>query len=108
MVSAHVYTIVRQAILDKNSISADYDDHHREMSPHVIGTKQGRRQALFYQFGGTSRSAPISPIGSPDNWRCMEISGLRNVRVIEGVFHTAPIHTRRQVCVDRIDVEVAY
>jgi hypothetical protein len=50
------YSIVRQAIIDKRQIVAIYDGHHREMSPHVIGTKDGRAQVLFFQFAGGSNS----------------------------------------------------
>lgn len=105
---ANVYDIVRQAILHKDSISADYDGYPREMSPHVIGLKRGREQALCYQFGGTSSSGPIEPVGSSANWRCVVIEKLENVRVIKGVWHTSPDHTQAQVCVDDIDAEVAF
>ena len=108
MVSGSTYATVMQAIIDKDSIAADYDGHHREMSPHVIGIKRGSQQALFYQYAGTSKSGPLSPIGSPDNWRCVMIGRLQNVRVIKGVFHTAPKHTQRQTCVYAIDMEIAY
>ncbi|MGS1319406.1 hypothetical protein [Stenotrophomonas geniculata] len=45
------YAIVRQAILDKHQITAVYDGYYREMCPHAIGEKNGKEQALFYQFG---------------------------------------------------------
>jgi hypothetical protein len=57
-----------------------YDGLVREMCPHVIGlNKRGQPQALFYQFGGQSRSRPIMPDGSKDNWRCVEIAKLSRV-----------------------------
>ena len=102
------YTLVKGAILNKDSIAADYDGHPRKMSPHVIGTKRGRAQALCYQYDGTSSSGVISPVGSPDNWRCVVIDRLQNVSIIKGVWHTAPSHTRQQTCVDVIEAEVAY
>ena len=101
------YQIVRQAIIDKNSISATYDGYPRELTPHVIGTKRGVRHALFYQFGGQSSSG-LGPVGSPSNWRCIDVDKLTDVRVIVGVFHTAPNHTRPQTCVDVIDAVVRY
>ena len=105
---AGTYDVVRQAILDRDSISADYDGYPREMSPHVIGiNKQGREQALFYQYAGGSKSG-LGPPGSRRNWRCIEIVKLENVRVIKRVWETAPNHTRPQTCVNAIDVEVAY
>ncbi len=105
---AGAYEIVRQAILDRDSIAADYDGYPREMSPHVIGiNKQGRQQALFYQYAGGSKSGLGQP-GSRRNWRCIEIVKLGGVRVIKGVWETAPNHTRPQTCVNAVDLEVAY
>ena len=101
------YTLIRDAIVAKNSISGDYDGHYREMSPHVIGTKKGRAQALCYQFGGTSSSG-LGPAGSRKNWRCVVIDKLSNVRTIKGVWHTAPDHSQDQTCVDVIEAEVEY
>jgi len=102
-----VYSLIRQAIVDKAQVFATYNGHHREMCPHVIGTKGRRRQALFYQFGGTSSSG-LEPDGDARNWRCIFIDQLEDVTIRKGSWHTAPSHTRPQTCVDNIDVEVAH
>ena len=99
-----IYATVRQAILDKHQITATYNDHVREMCPHVIGMKNGRPQALFFQFGGTS-SSDLPPDGE---WRCIPIEGLENVVSRAGAWHTAANHSQPQTCVDVIDVEVTY
>ncbi len=101
------YALVKKAIQTKSQIVATYNGHRRKMCPHVIGRKGSRRQALFYQFGGTSSSG-LEPDGSPDNWRCIPIRGLRNVEIREGEWHTAPNHSQPQTCVDFKDVEVQY
>lgn len=102
------YSLVRQAIIDKNQVVATYDGHRREMCPHVIGTaKAGHKQTLFYQFAGSSESG-LGPDGSGENWRCIPIDGLSAVTVRPGDWHTAPNHSRPQKCVDKIDVEVNY
>lgn len=102
------YDLIQQAIEQKLIVVARYNDHVREMCPHVLGlSKSGRPQALFYQFGGTS-STGISPDGSPDNWRCIPLDGLQNVMLKEGSWHTAPNHSRPQSCVKTIHVEVVF
>jgi hypothetical protein len=79
------------------------------MCPHVLGlNKQGIQQALCYQFAGESKSRPIMPDGSPDNWRCIEIAKFLDVEIFDGPWHTAPNHSRPQTCVFRIDVEVQF
>lgn len=99
------YDIIRNAIINKLQVVATYDGHVREMCPHVIGTKGGREQALFYQFGGTSSSGAIIP-NSSKNWRCIPIEGLSDVSTRPGPWHTGANHSRTQTCVDNIDVEI--
>lgn len=99
-----VYSIVRQAIIDKQQVVATYRGHRRKMCPHVIGTKGGKRQALFFQFAGSSSSG--LPAGG--EWRCIPIDGLSGVSTRDGEWHTGPGDINEQSCVDAADVEVAY
>src|SRR5438093_12221689 len=99
------YALVRQAVLSKDQVIATYQGHRREMCPHVLGTKSGISQALFYQFGGESKSG-LGPSGSPGNWRCIPIDQLQDVKVKKGPWHTATDYSRQQTCVDQIDVAV--
>ena len=101
------YDLIREAILEHYQVLAMYGGHYREMCPHTLGTKRGRRHALLYQFGGTSSSG-LGPPGSRNNWRCLDVNDLSEVRTQTGGWHTAPNHSRPQSCVDHIDVEVDY
>jgi hypothetical protein len=98
------YSIIRDAIVNKKQILATYQGFPREMCPHVIGTKGDVKQALFYQFGGESSSG-LKPAGHPGNWRCMPIAELSNVSSRAGAWHTGSNHSRKQTCVDVVDVE---
>ena len=99
--SSRIYQMIRQAILEKDIVVATYHGHIREMCPHVIGTKNGRLQALMYQFAGTSSNG-LEPDGSPANWRCIIVEELLNVstRKSGGRWHTASNYSRPQTCVD--------
>ncbi len=100
------YDLIRQAIVTKQQIHATYDVYHREMCPHVLGTKNGADQCLFYQFGGQSKSGlSANPI---QNWRCIPIARLTNVKLVSGAWQSASNHSRAQTCVDIIDVEVDF
>lgn|SRR5574337_90820 len=101
------YAIVRQAIITKQQVLATYDGFRREMCPHVIGYKNGKAHALFYQFAEGSKKG-LSVPGSPANWRCIRIDELSNVTTRQGPWHTADSHTQKQTCVDEVDAEVAY
>jgi hypothetical protein len=96
-----VYALIRAATLARQQVVATYKGHRRELCPHVLGTKEGRRQALFFQFGGGS-SSTLSPAG---DWRCIPIDGLEEIVVRDGPWHTGSGHQCLETCVDEIDVE---
>ncbi|CQD74040.1 Uncharacterised protein [Yersinia intermedia] len=99
------YDLIAQAIEGKFQITATYQGHYREMCPHALGTKKGKQQALFYQFGGSSSKGLVTP-ESPFNWRCIPIEGLIDIQLQAGVWHTAQNHSQAQTCIDEIDIEV--
>jgi hypothetical protein len=101
-----IYQVLREAILKKQQVIATYNGYQREMCPHALGNKKGKEHCLFYQFGGQSSSGSIIP-GSEKNWRCIAVSGLKEVSVREGQWHTAYNHSKKQTCIDDVDVEVS-
>lgn len=106
--SSGIFATIRDAIQKKQTVTAEYNGYRRVMCPHVVGwNRNGREQALFYQFAGDSSSG-LGPPGAADNWRCIPLAGLRGVVVSDGPWHTAPNHTRPQTCVATIDTEVNY
>ena len=99
------YDVIHDAIVNTKVIRAIYRAHERVMCPHLLGTKNGRAQALFYQFAGRSSSG-LKPDGSSNNWRCMFLDELSNVRSEDGTWHTAPNQSRPSTCVETVDVAV--
>lgn len=100
------YDLVKQAILEKKCVTCMYNGFLRKMTPHVIGTKKGTEQALFYQYGGESSSGLSSDPAK--NWRCIPIGKIEDLSINGDAFQTAHNHSRTQTCVDDIDVEVDY
>ena len=43
--------------------------------------------------------------GSPANWRCMKLEKFSRIELLEGVWHTAPNHSRPQSCITDVDVD---
>jgi len=99
-----LYAMLRRAVADKLQVAARYQGYDREFCPHAIGwAKDGTARVLGYQFGGKSPGG-LAEDGSPDNWRCFDINGLRLVQVRTGEWHTAPTHQAiRGRCLHRID-----
>jgi len=96
-----VYELIREATLARQQVVATYRGHRRELCPHVLGKKDGRPQALFFQFGGGSSSS-LPPDG---DWRCIPVAGLEDVVVRDGPWHTGSGHRYPETCVDTIDAE---
>lgn len=100
------YNLIKQAILNKQCITCTYNRHVRKMTPHVIGLKNGVRQALFYQYGGTSSSGLSND--ATQNWRCIPVDKITNISINNDSFQTAANHSKTQTCVDEVDVEIDY
>jgi hypothetical protein len=98
------YDLIRDAIMRRAQVRAEYHGYRRELCPHVLGMKNGRAQTLCYQFGGASQSG-LQAAGSPDNWRCMCVDELVDVEIVPGPWFTA-VHSRPQTCIDNVDISV--
>jgi hypothetical protein len=97
------YELIRNAVVERDCVSAWYQGKLRLFSPVVLGTKAGEPHVLAYQFGGTSRQ-PLGPDGSPRNWRCLRVSELTEVNLVPGVWHTTGRRKGAQNCIDQVDV----
>jgi hypothetical protein len=98
------YEVIRDAIVNKRQIVATYGGYEREMCPHGIGTRNGRAQAIFFQFaGGSSQGLP-----SGGQWRCLAIEDLSKISTREGAWKTSSNYRQPNTCIDEIDVEVDY
>jgi len=101
-----MYDLVKKAIQNTQCVTCFYNGYLRKMAPHVIGTKNGKRQALFYQYGGESSSGLSTDPAR--NWRCIPIDRIEKLEINSDTFTSAANHSRPQTCVDVIDVEVVF
>ena len=100
-----VYGTVRAAVETRRPIPAVYHNRHRLFCPHRLGrNKDGQLRVLCYQYGGESESG-LKPVGSPDNWRCIALDKLRSVELLNGLWRTAPNHSRPASCIVDADVD---
>jgi PIN domain nuclease of toxin-antitoxin system len=100
--TSRAYELFAQAIAGRKQIFCTYEGLPRELCPHILGYAKGQEVALSYQFGGQSSSG-LPPAGE---WRCLSISKVRNVRLRDGPWHGGPRHTRPQLCVEVVDIDV--
>jgi hypothetical protein len=97
------YDLVRDAVLERDSVSAWYQGHFRIFSPGLLGTKADVAHVLGYQFDGTSHE-PLRREGSPENWRCLRVDELTDVKVLPGIWQIARKGKGFQNCIDKVDV----
>ena len=100
------YDLIKTAIIEKKSMTFYYNGFLRKASPHVLGTKNGREQALFMQYDGYSESGLSEDLRY--NWRCFFLNKIRNPSLNDDEFYTTNNHSRNQSCVDVEDVIVDY
>lgn len=94
------YTLLAEAIRNKQQVSARYHDEERIFSPHALGTEHGIEHVLVYQLAG-GRVTGLPPGGE---WRCLSGDELSEPRLEPGTWHTAPIVFNPQTCLDDVDV----
>ncbi len=100
------YDLLLRAMRERRPVAAVYHGLQREMCPHVLGRKRDRLHCLFYQHGGESSAGPVAD-GSPDNWRCIPVAELTELRLLDGPWHWGPPgHGGRQTCVDMVEETV--
>jgi predicted nucleic acid-binding protein len=96
------FALFHEAVLQRKQITCLYQEQYREICPHIIGHKDGQEKALVYQFGGGSTSR----LPSKGEWRCFELSKVRDAALREGPWHSGDEHGKTQRCVDKLYIDV--
>ncbi|HYC65198.1 MAG TPA: hypothetical protein VEC14_10740 [Reyranellaceae bacterium] len=97
------YALIRQAILQRRSLSAEYEGLQRRFSPHALGrNRAGSPAVVVFQYAGAA------PAGLPlaGDWACFQLDGLRNLTVNDDVWLAGPIAGRPSGWLESIDVSV--
>jgi fatty-acyl-CoA synthase len=96
------YQLFERAMVERKQITCTYEGHHREICPHILGHSDGQEKALAFQFGGESSSQ----LPSRGEWRCLWLSKVQDVQLLEGTWHEGDSHTSQQRCVKEVDLDV--
>jgi hypothetical protein len=81
-------SIIRNAIANKEVIEFTYHGYPRVAEPHVYGIKNGKRQILVYQIGGSTSSGKI-----PD-WRRINLDDISGLSAVKGQKFAGPRDSR--------------
>lgn len=63
-----------EAVRDRAVVNFSYSGHTRTGEPHIVGTKNGVDQVLFYQTGGSSSS------GALPEWRRFDLHKILDLK----------------------------
>ena len=100
-----IYALLRTAGARKQPVAAMYEGHPRLFCPHLLGrSKQGRRNAFCYQFGGASVSGLRTVSAGVGGWRCIVVDKLSQVELQSGGWHTEP-RSSRQTCIEEVEFD---
>jgi hypothetical protein len=101
-VPSPTYDLFEQAMTNRKQVLCTYDGHPRELCPVILGHSNGEEVALAYQFAGQSNSG-LPPGGQ---WKCLRLSKINNAQLRDGPWRAGSSHTRRQPCVQVVDLDV--
>ena len=100
-----IYALLRTAGARKQPVAAMYEGQPRLFCPYLLGrSKQGRRNAFCYQFGGASVSGLRTVSAGVGGWRCIVVDKLSQVELQSGGWHTEP-RSSRQTCIEEVEFD---
>lgn len=89
-------------MIGRKQVLCSYDGYPRKLCPVILGHTNGHEVALAFQFGGRSKSG-LPPGGQ---WKCLRLSKVQEARLRDGPWRAGTRHTRPQLCVKVVDLDV--
>lgn len=97
------YAVIKNAVLNKHSLTALYKQHIRKFCPHRIGwDADGEEHVLAYQYGGSSSSS----LPSDGEWRCFKVNEFHRIETNLDEWRSGTSSGNPNNCVLKVDTEV--
>jgi len=93
------WALLEQALLERRAIQAAYHGRTRLLSPHALGTKNGRAKVLAYQ-------ADDHAADPAQQWRSLFVDELQDAVITDQPWRTAPNYTPHTSGIDALDVHI--
>ena len=105
---SETYKKLKQAIIEKKQVIANYNGRYCKLCPHVIGTTaNGKERFLCYQFGGETRRGRLITGNSYRNWQCLDVDKIALFDIADGKWWTWSRRQQVSDCITFIDIEVS-
>ena len=103
MLTTTMVSVIRDAIRNRLQLTFWCNGHYRQVSPHMLGRKNGEWHMLGWQINDDSEKG-FAPEGS--RWRCFELEDMSQLESQEGEWHRGWTSGRgRQYCIDEDDMD---
>lgn len=99
---SQTYELIAHAMATRQQVLCVYLGHARALCPTILGHTDGEECTLAYQFAGGASSG-LPPGGE---WKCLRVSNMTNVELRQGKWLTGSRHSKRQMCVKDVDIDV--
>ncbi|WP_315800359.1 hypothetical protein [Bradyrhizobium sp. SZCCHNS3002] len=96
------YRLIMQAMLTRQQILCIYGGFARAICPIILGHTAGRERVLAFQFAGGASSG-LPPGGQ---CKCFDVTGMSEVELRQGRWHSGRSHRRPQYCVAEVELDV--
>jgi len=91
------YEKIKTAIQHKNKITAIYKNNTIAMCPHILGTKDGKINIIFYQCCNSFAN---------DNWRCIPLDEIKDIEICEGSLKCNYLPPDISSCITNVEFSV--
>lgn len=91
------WALLERAILDRRAVQATYHGRTRLLSPHALGTKNGRAKVLAYQ-------ADDQALDPTQQWRSLFVDELQDAVITDQLWRTAPNYTPHTNGIDELEI----
>ena len=99
---SQTYELIAHAMATRQQVLCIYLGRARALCPTILGHTDGEECTLAYQFAGDSSGGLLSG----GEWKCLRVSKMINVELRRGKWLTGSRHSKRQMCVKDVDIDV--
>jgi hypothetical protein len=99
---SQTYELIARAMAERQQVLCLYQGYPRALCPAILGHTKGQERTLAYQFAGQSSSG----LPSGGEWKCFQVTEMRNVELRDGEWYGGAQHSARQTCVEVVDLDV--
>ena len=97
-VTLELEEVLIEALETKRPVTFFYEGFYRLATPHELGYKDDKLHCMVWQYGGFSSKGEVNSLNA--NWRCMDVSKITDLKIVDGSWITGGHHKMPSMCID--------